>query len=73
MRPEFWRTDQIRIELEDRDVAVRIVHGRTLAAVTIEFRLPVQLPDVTLIELRERVEFLAQDNIRDLASFFDRF
>lgn len=71
MRPKLWIFDTVFVDLEDRDVRVKLVHNITLAEITVEFRLaPSQLkggPE----ELRQHIEFLATDKILDLASFLD--
>ena len=71
MRPSFWQFDSIRIDLDDRDVSVRIVHGKTLASVVVEFRLSESALDTTVGDLRRRAEHLARESVLDLASFLD--
>ncbi len=71
MRPVFWQFDSIRIDLEDRDVSVRIVHAKTLASVVVELRLSEMALDTSVSDLRQRVEHLARESVLDLASFFD--
>lgn len=72
MRPAFWQLDKINVELEDRDVLVRMVHGRTLVAVTVEFRLPAGQTDRSVADLKRQAECLARESLLDLASFLDR-
>lgn len=72
MRPVFWQLDSVRIDLDDRDVSVRIVHGKTLASVLVEFRLSEAALDTTVDDLRRRAECMARENVLDLASFLDR-
>jgi len=71
MRPSFWQFDSVRIDLDDRDVTVRIVHGKTLASVLVEFRLSEAALDTSVGELRRRAEHLARESVLDLASFLD--
>jgi hypothetical protein len=51
MRPPFWQLDCVRIDLDDRDVSVRIVHRKTLASVLVEFRLSEAALDTTVDEI----------------------
>ncbi len=71
MRPVFWSFDSVRIDLEDRDVSVKIVHGPTLASVVVQFRLSEAALDASVVELRRRVEHMARESVLDLASFLD--
>lgn len=71
MRPVFWQFDSIRIDLDDRDVSVRIVHSKTLASVVVELRLNESVLDTSVSGLRERVEHLVRESVLDLASFFE--
>lgn len=72
MRPAFWQLDKVSVELEDRDVLVRMVHGKTLVAVTVEFRLPVCPKSKSVSDLKLQAECLARESLLDLASFLDR-
>lgn len=72
MRPKFWQYDSVKIDLEDRDVTVRLVHERSLAVVTVEFRIAEAALGTSAGELRRRAEYLARDRLLDLASFLDR-
>lgn len=71
MRPRFWQFDSVRIDLDDRDVTVRIVHRKTLASVLVEFRLSEAALDTTVEDLKLRAECMARESVLDLASFLD--
>ncbi len=71
MRPKPWKFDTVFIDLEDRDVTVKLVHVKSSACVTVEFRLSDAAMRTSVAELRRRAEYIARDRILDLASFLD--
>lgn len=71
MRTKLWSFDTVVVDLEDRDVTVKLVHERTLAEITIQFRVPEKSLEASAQTLRRHVEALATDKILDLASFLD--
>ncbi len=71
MRSASWQLDSLAIEFEDRDVTVRFTDGRTLAVVTVEFRMVEKALETSVEELKRRAEHLAGDYILDLALFLD--
>lgn len=71
MRPVLWSFDSVRIDLEERDVSVKIVHGPTLVCISVEFRITEIALQTSVGELRRRVEHLARQKVLDLASFLE--
>jgi hypothetical protein len=71
MRPQLWQFDTVCIDLEDRDVKVKIVHAKSSACVTVEFRMPEAAIDTTVQELKRRAEFIARERLLELASYLD--
>lgn len=71
MRAKLWSFDTVVVDLEDRDVTVKLVHERTLAEVIVRFRLPETSLEERARVLRRHAELLATDKIQDLASFLD--
>jgi len=71
MRTKLWSFDTVVVDLEDRDVSVKLVHQRTLAEVTVQFRIPEQTLNASGNLLRRYAEALATDKILDLASYLD--
>lgn len=71
MRRHLWQVDRILVDLEDRDVAVSLIHHVSLSEITVKFRLkPEQLGD-DAVSLRRRIEALAAEIVLDLGSYFD--
>lgn len=73
MRRRLWDFDTVVLNLEDRDITVTAVHLITLTETKICFRLFPEQVQVSVNSLREHIEGLAADRIRDLASFLDSF
>lgn len=71
MRPQLWQFDSVSVDLEDRDVRVRLVHAKSSASVVVAFRMTEAAFDTSVAELRRRAEFIARDRILELASFLD--
>lgn len=71
MRPKLWQIDAVFIDLEDRDVTIKLVHAKSLACVTVEFRMTEAAVDTSVRELKRRAEFIARDRLLELASFLD--
>lgn len=71
MRPHLWQFDTVYIDLEDRDVTVRLAHAKSMAFVTVEFRMAEAALDTSVHELRRRAEFMARERLLELASFLD--
>tara|TARA_R110001606_G_scaffold279266_1_gene427760 strand:+ start:247 stop:468 length:222 start_codon:yes stop_codon:yes gene_type:complete len=71
MREKLWSFDTVVVDLEDRDVIVKLVHERTLAEITVQFRVPESSFNASVQTLRRHAETLAADKILDLASFLD--
>jgi hypothetical protein len=71
MRPKLWSFDTVVIDLEDRDVTMKLTHERSLAEVTVQFRIPEKSLEANAWILRRHAELLATDKILDLASFLD--
>ena len=71
MRTKLWSFDTVVVDLEDRGVTVKLVHERTLAEITVQFRIPEKSLEASAQTLRRHAEALAADKILDLASFMD--
>ena len=71
MRTQLWSFDTVIVDLEDRDVTVKLIHQRTLAEITVQFRVPERSLEASAQTLRRYAEALAADKILDLASFLD--
>ena len=72
MRKKLWAFDMVSVDLEDRDILVKIIHRVTLTEITVQFRAPEKVLDASVHELRIYAETLATDCILDLASFLDQ-
>lgn len=72
MRPQLWQFDTVQIDLEDRDVTVKLAHAKSAACITVEFRMAEAALDTSVHELRQRAEFLAREWVFDLASFLEQ-
>lgn len=71
-RAKLWNFDQVSIDLEDGDVAVRAVHGPSLTEVVVHFRDNKAQLKGEADTLKARLECLAADKIQNLASFLDK-
>lgn len=71
MRERLWTFDTVLIDLEDRDVTVRLVHARSSASISVAFRMAEAAIETSVHDLRRRAEFIARDRILELASFLD--
>tara|TARA_R110002049_G_scaffold223399_1_gene395060 strand:- start:4976 stop:5197 length:222 start_codon:yes stop_codon:yes gene_type:complete len=71
MRKKLWSFDTVVVDLEDRDVTVKFVHGMSLTEITVQFRISESSLNASTHSLRRHAEALATHNILDLASFLD--
>ena len=71
MREQLWSFDSAKLDLEDKDVVVDLVHRKTLARVQVRFRLKESQMRGSVKTLRKRLETLATDLLLDVASFLD--
>ncbi|KCZ64597.1 hypothetical protein [Hyphomonas atlantica] len=71
MRTKLWSFDTVVVDLEDRDVTVKLVHERAFAEITVQFSIPEKSLETSAQILRRHAEALATDRILDLASFVD--
>lgn len=72
MRPQLWQFDTVFIDLEDRDVTVKLAHAKSAACVTVQFRMAEAALDTSVHELKRRAEFIAREWLLELASFLDQ-
>ena len=71
MRVKLWAFDTVTVDLEDRDVSVKLIHKVTLSEIMVCFRVPENLLEASALDLRRHIENLATDKILDLASYLD--
>lgn len=71
MRAQMWKFDTVLVDLEDRDVTVRIVHARSMVSIAVEFRMMDAAMDTSVQELKRRAECLARERLLEVASFLD--
>lgn len=67
MRPNLWDYNYTKIDLEDLDVTVQLVHPKSLASVTVEFRVDQSALSASAGDLKGRVECIARDILLNLA------
>lgn len=72
MRPQLWQFDTVLIDLEDSDATVKLAHAKSLACVTVEFRMAEAAFDTSVHELKRRAECVARECLLQLASFLDQ-
>ena len=65
MRTKLWSFDTVVVDLEDRDVTVKLVHERTLAEITVQFRIPETSLETSALISRCHAETLTTDRIFD--------
>ena len=68
MHPQFWEYRCTKIDLEDLDVSVQLTHRKSLASVTVKFRVDESALDTSGKEIRRRVEQIARNHLLNLAA-----
>ena len=72
MRTKLWMFDMVIVDLEDRDILVKLIPRISLTEITVQFRAPENVLDASVHELRFYAETLATDRVLDLACFLDQ-
>lgn len=72
IRREFRDYNLVRIELEDLDVTVQLVHTRSLATVTVGFRLDPSAPDTRTRDLKRRLGRMTPDILVNLTASLEK-
>lgn len=72
MRSQLWDYTFTRIDLEELDVTVQLAHPRSLATVTLEFRVDQSALGASASDLKGRVEQIARDILLNLATSLER-
>ncbi|ABI75368.1 hypothetical protein HNE_1457 [Hyphomonas neptunium ATCC 15444] len=68
MRAQLWDYNFTKIDLEDLDVTVQLAHPRSLATVTLEFRVDQTAMAASAGDLKGRVEQIAREILLNLAT-----
>lgn len=71
MRQQFWIFDSAKVDLEDRDVTVDLIHKKSLTQIQVRFRLKERQMGGPVKTLQKRLETLATDLLLDVASCLD--
>ena len=72
MRNRLWDFRYTKIDLEDLDVSVRFTHPRSLARVTVSFRIDESALEGTARDLKERSELIAKKLLLNLAASLEK-
>lgn len=68
MRNRLWDFRHTKIDLEDLDVAVEFIHPRSLARVTVKFRVDESALEGRARDLKGRIELIAREQLLSLAA-----
>lgn len=71
MRHQFWDYSYTKIDLDDLDVIVQLVHSGSLATVTVGFRVDPSALSGGVTDLKGRIEQIAGEILRSLAVSLD--
>lgn len=68
MRPQLWDFRYTRIDLEDLDVSVELTHPKSLARVTIRFRVDESALEGSARDLKARIELIGRQILLNAAT-----
>ena len=68
MRNRLWDFSATTIDLEDLDVSVEFLHPRSLAKVTVKFRVDASALEGRARDLKDRIELIAREHLLSLAA-----
>lgn len=68
MRNRLWDYSYTKIDLEDLDVSVGFLHPKSLAAVTVKFRVDESALEGRARDLKARIELIAGELLLNLAA-----
>lgn len=71
MRKKLWSFDTVSVELEDRDAKVSAVHFVSGTIITVRLRLDKNQISGLASDFRQKLEYLATNEVLDLASFLE--
>ena len=72
MRAKLWDYNFTRIDLEDLDVTVQLAHPKSLATVTVEFRVDQSALGTNASDLKGRIEQIAREILLNLATSLEK-
>jgi len=72
MRREYWDYNLVRIELEDLDVTVQLVHSPSLATVTVGFRVDPSALETRTSDLKSRARQIARDILINVTASLEK-
>lgn len=68
MRNRLWDYRSTTIDLEDLDVSVEFMHPKSLATVTVKFRVDESALEGRARDLKGRIELIAREHLLSLAT-----
>ena len=68
MRNRLWDFSCTMIDLEDLDVSVEFLHPKSLAGVTVKFRVDASALEGRARDLKDRIELIAREHLLSLAA-----
>lgn len=68
MRNRLWDFSATTIDLEDLDVSVDFLHPKSLASVTVKFRVDASALEGRARDLKDRIELIAREHLLSLAA-----
>lgn len=68
MRNRLWDFSYTTIDLEDLDVSVEFMHPRSLATVSVKFRVDESALEGSARDLKGRIELIAREQLLSLAT-----
>ncbi len=68
MRNRLWDFSYTTIDLEDLDVSVEFMHPKSLATVTVKFRVDESALEGRARDLKGRIELIAREHLLSLAA-----
>ena len=71
MRNRLWDFSYTTIDLEDLDVSVEFTHPKSLATVTVKFRVDQSALEGRARDLKGRIELIAREQLLSLASWLE--
>lgn len=72
MRPRLWDYRYTKIDLEDLDVSVQLTHTKSLATVTIKFRIDESALEGGAGDLKTRIEVIGRTILLNAAASLER-
>lgn len=72
MRPRLWDFRYTKIDLEDLDVSVQLTHPKSLATVTVRFRVDESALEGRALDLKDRVELIARQILLNAAASLEK-